>query len=66
MIGAFVFAKARALTSESECKRLFGAMWKSATVNGTVKHVVARSKVSGKHISLIVDGPFVDHLKQRR
>ena len=55
VIGAFVFAKVRVVTSDSECKRLFGALWKSATVNGTVKHVVVPPKGSRKHTSLIVD-----------
>ena len=54
VIGALVYAKASIVTSDSECKRLFGSLWKKTTVNGVVKHVVVPPKGCGKQTSLII------------
>ena len=54
VIGAHVYAKASIVTSDSECKRLFGSLWKKTTVNGIVKHVVVPPRGSGKQTSLII------------
>ena len=52
-IGAQVQAKAIAVTSASECKRLYGTLWKSQMVTGTVKRVVTPPAGSGKQTSLV-------------
>ena len=52
VICAVAYAKAYVITSESECERLFGILWKTTTVNGTVKSINTSPKGSGKQISL--------------
>ena len=47
-IGAHVLAKASVVTSNSECKRLYGVLWKTMTVAGIVKEVLTPPKGSGK------------------
>lgn len=54
-IGAKVQAKAVAVTSPAECKRLYGTLWKTETVTGTVKRVVTPPAGSGKQTSLVCD-----------
>ena len=46
MLGACVTAKATAVRSHAECKRLFGSLWKVKSVKGVVKDAVKDS--SGK------------------
>lgn len=52
-IGATVFAKATAVTSAAECKRVFGTNWNVAIVTGVVVEVVKPPANSRKQTSLV-------------
>ena len=62
-VGTTVIAKATAVTSEAECKRLFGTFWKTATVTGVVKIVVIPPRGSGKQTSVVVEWKIQDRIK---
>lgn len=57
-VGATVSAKATAVTSASECKRLYGTLWKSQIVTGVVKRVVTPPQGSGKQASVLCEWTF--------
>ena len=54
-VGAVVSSKVSVVTSDAECKRLFGSLWKTTIVTGVVKSVVTPPRGSGKQASLVVD-----------
>ena len=62
-VGATVQVKATAVTSHAECKRLYGALWKSQTVTGVVKRVVTPPAGSGKQKSIVAEWTFGDNTK---
>eukprot|EP00171_Calliarthron_tuberculosum_P006219 IDg6219t1 len=53
-IGARVSAKSIAVTSVSESKRLFGSLWKTATIKGVVQSVITPPRGSRRQTSLVV------------
>ena len=52
-LGARVHAKASQITSEAECRRLFGLSWNSKMVNGTVTGAVQRPSPTGRNMWLV-------------
>ncbi len=57
-VGAVVQAKARAVTSPSECKRLYGTNWKSQTVTGTVLRLVKPPPGTRRQASIVAEWQF--------
>eukprot|EP00171_Calliarthron_tuberculosum_P005159 IDg5159t1 len=54
-VGTVVFAKAKVVTSEVDCKRYFGRLWKSTYVIEVVKEVIAPPRGSRTHASVVVE-----------
>ena len=54
-VGSIIKAKASFATSATECKRLYGMLWKTTLVTGVVMRVVTTPKVTGKHTSVVAE-----------
>ena len=54
-VGSIVKAKASVVTSATECKQLYGVLWKTTLGMGVVLRVVTPLKGSGKHTSVVAE-----------
>lgn len=64
-VGATVKAKASVVTNDTECKRLFGTLWKTQTILGVVTRVITHPPGSRKQASLVCNWDFLGTTKSK-